>query len=697
MWQESWSTREIIPADPGPASPDRTGETRHTFGMETRQHDVVLTRTAWTLALISVALYATIPLSLSGGVMSRPGISGSTPNRDLLEGMVLFAFLVSGGWLIQARPRNPIGWILIASGFFQALQRSFESYGARALTDPDGSLPLGLPAMWVASWAWMPSLALVVAVLPGLYPTGRPASTFWKWQIRSALTGIALLIILAGTVQGGVDDTVRGVRLPWEVPSWWEYVVGVPAGVLVVGTVLVAILGTLVRAVRAGTPERQQLVWLFVFLVAMLAAFFTPSESVFTFAYALCPVAVAVGVLRYQMLGIRVVMRKTLLYGPLTLLVALVVGGTTTALARLIPEGPVPLIAGSAIVAVMVFPVAGWLRRLVDRFVLGDRVDPLAAVDRVGAGLEIADENPVPSMLEAVAAATGARYACVRDESGKEVAQVGEPVPRPLEVPLRHGGRELGTLVVGPRHREPRVTESDARLVAALAPHLAVVVRSRVLTEELDTERQRVTEATLAERDRLRRDLHDGLGPSLSGIALGLEASLLALDNDPATTREILTRTREEAAGAVAEIRRVIDALRPSALDRYGLVGAVRETAAALGMGRPGGLGFDLQADRLPSLAPRVEEAAFRILAESLNNVARHADAHRCTVSLCTTQDELRLHVCDDGVGLDPDHTPGEGLSSMTRRVADLGGRITIQRLAPGGTEVSAMLPLGAP
>ena len=663
--------------------------------METPRRDVVLARIAWTLALISAALYATIPLSLSGGVMSRPGINESTANRDLLEGLVLFAFLISGGWLIQARPRNPIGWILMASGFLQAVQRSFESYGARALTDPDGSLPLGLPAIWVASWAWMPSLTLVVSVLPGLYPTGRPASTFWKWQIRLALTGIGFLIVVAGTVQGGVDDTVRGVRLPWEVPSWWQYVVGIPAGVLVIGTVLVAVLGTLVRAVRAGTPERQQLVWLFVFLVAMVAAFFTPSESVFPFAYALCPVAVAVGVLRYQMLGIRVVMRKTLLYGPLTLLVALVVGGTTTALARLMPEGPVPLIAGSAIVAVMVFPVAGWLRRMVDRFVLGDRVDPLAAVDRVGAGLEIADENPVPSMLEAVAAATGARYASVKDQAGKEIAQVGDPTPRALEVPLRHGGRELGTLAVGPRHREPRVTDADARLVAALAPHLAVVVRSRALTEELDTERQRVTEATLAERDRLRRDLHDGLGPSLSGIALGLEASLLAIDHDPATTREILTRTRQEAAEAVTEIRRVIEALRPSALDRYGLVGAVRETASALGMGRPGGPGFELKADRLPPLPPLVEEAAFRILAESLNNTARHADAERCMVSLCGAPDELRLLVRDDGTGLGPDHTPGEGLSSMRRRVADLGGRITIQRLTPSGTEVAAVLPLG--
>lgn len=697
MWQGSWSSREIVPGDPGRESPDRTPKRRHTFGMEQRRRDVVLVRTGWVLALVSLALYATIPLSLSGGVMSRPQIDNGMRTIDVLQGMVLFPFVAAGAWLIHARPRNPIGWLMLASGFLQAVQMSCEAYAARALTDPDGSLPLGLPLMWLASWTWMPSLALVMAVLPGLYPTGRPPTRFWRWQIRLALAGIFCVVLLGATMQGGVDDVVRGVELPWEVPLWWQILTGVPAGVLIAASVLVALVGTLVRALRAEAPERPQLLWLFGFLVAMSASFFSPYELMFSLAYALLPLAVMVAVLRYRLLGLEIALRRTLLYGPLTLLVALVVGGTTTALARLVPDGPLPLILGSAIVAVLVLPVAAWLRRLVDRFVLGDRVDPLAAVDKVGAGLEIADEDPVPSMLEAVAVAAGARYACVVDEQGQEIARVGEPVPRPLSVPLRHGGRDLGTLAVGPRHREPRVTESDARLVAALAPHLAVVVRSRALTEELETERQRVTDATLAERDRLRRDLHDGLGPSLSGIALGLEASLLAIDHDFATTREILTRTRQEAAGAVSEIRRVIDGLRPSALDRFGLVGAVRETASSLGMGRPGGLSFELEANRVPALAPPVEEAAFRILAESLNNVARHADARRCTVSLNSLEHELRLHVCDDGVGLDPEHTPGEGLSSMARRVADLGGRITVQRIAPRGTEVAAVLPLRAP
>ncbi len=402
--------------------------------------DPVLVRAGWALVVVATALYATIPLSLSGDVMARPQMENPIDTADLLQGLVLFPFVLSGAWLISQRPRNAIGWLVLASGFLQALQMSSEAYGARALTDPDESVPLGLPAMWLASWAWMPSLAIVATVLPGLYPTGRSASRFWRWQVRAALVGICFLIVSAGTGQGGVDDVVKGVRLPWDVPTWFSLATIIPAAVFIVGSVPVVLIGTLVRALRAQAPERQQLLWLVAVLVVFTAAFFSPSETLFSVAYGLIPVAIAIGVLRYRLLGIEVALRRTLLYAPLTLLVALVVGGTTTTLARLVPEGPLPLLVGSAVVALLLFPIAGWLRGRVDRFVLGDRIDPLAAVDRVGAGLEIATADPVPSMLRAVAMATGASFARVTDASGRELAVVGVPADGGHEVALKHGG-----------------------------------------------------------------------------------------------------------------------------------------------------------------------------------------------------------------------------------------------------------------
>ncbi|KGN40204.1 sensor histidine kinase [Knoellia aerolata] len=411
----------------------------------------------------------------------------------------------------------------------------------------------------------------------------------------------------------------------------------------------------------------------------------------------------SVGVLRYRLLGIEVALRRTLLYVPMTVFVALVVGGLTTVLADVVPEGPLPLLVASAVVVVVMLPLAQRLRVVVDRLVLGERADPLTLVDRVAADLEVPHDDPVAAMLEAVASAAGASWAVVRDRTGRRVSQVGtidEGASPTTTVGLRHGGDDLGTLEVGVAPGRPELTGTGRRIAAALAPHLAVVVHARHLADTLERERERVTTATLAERDRLRRDLHDGLGPSLSGIALGLEAAAVAQRTDPASVPALLSRTRAEADSAVTEIRRVVDGLRPATLVLRGLPAAVSDTASMLGLGRPGGVRFSLDADLPPVLAPAVEEAAFRIVAEALTNVVRHADATRCAVSLRAGDGGLHVVVSDDGRGPLPVNGSGVGIDSMRRRAADLDGRLQVDpvdRLGGGGTVVTAVLPLAAP
>ena len=678
--------RDFCPATTGP---DRA----HTLGMGAVGDDDRVRRIGgWSLAALTLVLYATIPLSLAGDVMSRPQVVAAGP--DLWMGLIVAGFALSGAALIHLRPRNWIGWILVGSGLLQVTNVAADAYATRALTDPDQSLPLGLAAAWLASWTWFPSLLLPVIVLPPLYPTGRPASVFWSWHVRVSLVGIGLAVLAVATASGGVDDTVRGTQLPWDTPTWWLWMVGLPAVVLLISTTTVTVIGTLIRAIRARTPERQQLLWLFSVVAAMVATVFTEYRVLFAVTYGLVPVAVTIGVLRYRLLGIEVVLRRTLLYVPMTLLVALVIGGLTTAFTRLVPEGPLPLLVASFVVAVLVVPVAARLRTLVDRLVLGERADPLALVDQVGAGLEVEHDDPVASMLEAVASAAGTPYAGVRDLHGGVLAKVGETAGRTLDLPLRHRGVHLGTLTIGPRRGATEVTEQDARLVTALAPHLAVVVGAAQLAEELARERTRVTTATLAERDRLRRDLHDGLGPSLAGIALGLQAASAAHRIDPDAVPELLQRTRAEAEVAVREIRRVLDGLRPTSLDLHGLEGAVRDTASSLGLGHPGGPAFDLKTDALPLLPPQIEDAAFRIVAESLTNVARHSAATHCAVRLHQANGDLRVRVFDDGRGVGAGAGSGHGLDSMRRRAADVGGSLLVECANPHGTLVTAVLPL---
>ena len=338
------------------------------------------------------------------------------------------------------------------------------------------------------------------------------------------------------------------------------------------------------------------------------------------------------------------------------------------------------------------------MRRVVDRFVLGDRADPLAVVDRVGAGLEVAHDDPVTSMLEAVASAAGASTPWTDDQDGRlrrpgradRGARAAAALasrrpgpggcsrsgPRPAS-----GRRRAGTRGWSPRWRPSSRSSSGpagSRRTSA-------------------AQRSRVTRATLAERDRLRRDLHDGLGPSLSGIALGLEAASTRVRHRP--RRHPRAAATHAHRGGRSGARDPPGARRatPGALDLHGLDGAVRDTASSLGMGRPGAPHFDLCSDLPPLLPPSIEEAAFRIAAESLTNVVRHSHADHCAVRLQRANGDLRLQVSDDGWGLGVEQSQGHGLDSMRRRAADVGGSLTIDPADPRGTVVTAVLPLEGP
>jgi signal transduction histidine kinase len=223
-----------------------------------------------------------------------------------------------------------------------------------------------------------------------------------------------------------------------------------------------------------------------------------------------------------------------------------------------------------------------------------------------------------------------------------------------------------------------------------LAPHLAVVVRSRRLAEDLTRERQRVTAATVTERDRLRRDLHDGLGPSLAAIRLkaGLAARGAAAGSP---TRTLLDEIGSEVESSIADVRRVVDALRPPALDELGLVGAIRARAASL----TGEIDFTVTGpEQRTPLPAAVETAAYRIVAEALTNAARHSRARRCAVTVEVTPADVRVEISDNGIGLDPARPPHVGLRSMQERAAEVGGRCAVLAGPQGGTVVRATLPL---
>jgi signal transduction histidine kinase len=214
------------------------------------------------------------------------------------------------------------------------------------------------------------------------------------------------------------------------------------------------------------------------------------------------------------------------------------------------------------------------------------------------------------------------------------------------------------------------------------------------LTADLQRSRQRLVSAREEERRRLRRDLHDGLGPTLAALGLKLETARNRLRPDPQADA-LLADLAERTQAAVADIRRLVYALRPQALDELGLVGALRQVASGAPALRSGGRGVELEApDRLPPLPAAVEVATYRIAQEALTNVVRHSYAQTCTIRLQLAGGGLRLSIDDDGTGLPADRRVGVGLTSMRERAEELGGTFGIEPRPGGGTCVQVLLPL---
>jgi signal transduction histidine kinase len=598
---------------------------------------------------------------------------------------------VAGTVVAWARPRNLIGWLLLLAVSLQMVSLLGGTYAQAAALAGDRG-PRVLVAAWLAGWTWFPSLALPVAVLPCLYPEGSTGTRRRRVLLVLGASGVSGMCLALAAGPSGPADTVPGLVLPVPEPPAWLGAALLAATVLALVTSIVGGLAEATyRAFRSGPPRRQQLLWLLVPLFPYVLGYFV-TLPLWVPGYALVGVGVAVGVLRYRLLDIHVVVRRTLLYVPLVTLVFMVVAGVSTAVARVAPDGPLPLLGAAVAVAVLVGPVTGWLRRLVDRRLLGLRADPVSAVSEIaGVGLKVSDD-PLATALGAAVSAVGVGYAAVLDEEGGRIAEVGSAPASPVRLPLRAHGRDVGVLVM---ERPPDA--AGRRVVDALVPHIASILDSTRLAAEVDAQRHRADAATRAERERIRGDLHDGLGPSLSGISLGLEAVGTAMSGEQPVARAILARTRAEAVSAIGEVRRVLDALGPGALVGSHLTLAVTDAAHRLGFDGAAGPRFVCSTAELDQPVPRdIEEVAYRIVAEALHNVARHAAATRCSVTMAETDRMLELRVTDDGVGFSGRCAHGVGLESMRGRATAVGGSCTVSSPPQGGTVVLARLPLGA-
>ena len=386
-------------------------------------------------------------------------------------------------------------------------------------------------------------------------------------------------------------------------------------------------------------------------------------------------------------------------------LVLVVVGAAFVGLVRavdLAADISVGSMLVGGLIALLLVPVALAVQRTVRRLVYGDREFPHRVVsDLRRLDAVTAPEDALREVLELLARRLHLSFAAVdvfaTPTSEPIAASIGAPSGAPATVDLAVGGATLGRLRVEVDVGHDPFGPGDRRLLEDVGSQVGALVQAVSANRELQLSRQRLVAAREEERRRLRRDLHDGLGPSLATLAMRLESVTDLIHEDPERAADLVARLSDQAREDIGEVRRLVEGLRPPALDQLGLVSALRHRAAEHGSGSgPVGVTWTVEADDdLEPLPAAVEVAAYRIVAEAVTNVQRHSGADRCTVRLTRGRGEIHIEVADTGTGLAGDRRPGVGLSSMRERAEELGGTFEVVSVDGGGTVVRVRLPLG--
>jgi signal transduction histidine kinase len=442
--------------------------------------------------------------------------------------------------------------------------------------------------------------------------------------------------------------------------------------------------------------DRRALVWMSLAvvlagLVYFLAAFSSEGvddgalPSVATAVFALVGPAMYVGATLPDLVDVRGLVVRAVVHGAaLVTVMAVFVLALALLEALDAPElntGAQALVA--ALCATVYHPTCVILRGVVDQLLFGERPDPLGAASAVAGRI---GADPVVA-LRAIREALVIPYAAVTVD-GATLASSGTETTHTRTLDLDGAGE----LVVGLRPGDLSFSRGDEQVLRLTVPLLAQTLRARALAEDLIESRGQTIAAVAEERRRLRRELHDGLGPRLSGVAFTSDAARNLIRSDPAAAEQLVAQLRADTVAAIEEIRRMVYAMRPPALDELGLVPALRQQAVGLRNRDGDPVAVHVTApEEFPDLPAAVEVAAYRIVTEALTNVARHSTSASASVRLDPAPDGLHLEVTDRGRS--GAWRAGVGLASMRERATELGGTLEAGP-GPAGGRVAALLPL---
>ena len=540
-----------------------------------------------------------------------------------------------------------------------------------------------------------------------LFPDGRFVPGWTRWLL--VVSGCRYLGIAIFTIFGPFDN------------SFWRIFLDP----IFLSPLLIAATYAMIHRYRSesGPIQRQQIKWVIMAVVALnilqigfniLGRFWHPEffplfrilvyEPIYYLGVIFAAVCIGISISLYRLWDIDFLINRTLVYSLLTAFIVglyvIVVGVLGTAI-----QGRNNLlisILATGLVAVLVQPLRDMLQRGINRLMYGERDNPVTVLSRLGHQLEatIAPDAILPALVETISQTLKLPYTAITwgtEKDGEVATSYGQPIGELVRLPLAHQGETIGQLVVAPRSPGEQFSPADHHILKNIAHQAGMAVHAVRLTADLQRSRQRLVTTREEERRRLRRDLHDGLGPNLASQGLKLAAVKQLLQNDPSSAIPLLEQVMSQNKSTVEEVRRLVYGLRPPALDELGLVAAIRDYTAAL----DGKASLQIEVTEptggLPPLSAAVEVAAYRIVLEALTNVIRHAQAHHCAIRFSLVQNgsnnNLQIEIIDDGIGLPHELRAGVGLRSMRERAEELDGKLTVES-QPSVTRVLAILPI---
>ena len=615
------------------------------------------------------------------------------------------------GWFLTGRrPRLVVGWLLLSGGAISAVSLASTWWARQTLIADPGSLPFGSFAAWLEVWVSPLSFPLVLIAPLVLFPAGVPRSrrSRWGFGLLAAVIGVQCAI---AAIAGGFASRSDPVGL-LDIPGIAEgsaahLAVGAGAAARLLGFVgTLAALIALVGA-RRGTKGVERRMYDSVLIgaaatmvVVVLAGLVAPltgqrhqaPEGVFGLAILAIPLAACFAIVRYGLYDLRVAINRTLLVATSGAVLAGLYFVVLFAIARLVGDTAQISVQGvlaSGVVVLATRPVVARLVLIMHRR-FGRTTGASAVANRFSR-----DESDVDA-----AASLDTLAGIIRDEvrlgsvaidvRGLAQCSTGEPDGDLVRLPLRHGMALIGEVAVTARRGES-LGAADLRTLTEITRYVEVAARSMQVGEDLMRSRLALEEAQSNERRRLRRDLHDGIGPTLASIRLRLGSARRRL---PKHLAEELAVDEIDAAVAevIHEVRRIVEGLQPSVLEDVGLVPAleilINEQRRASGIS----ITFDASSVTAP-VAERSMHAAYRATAEAIANVVRHSRATIAKVHAVVTDSKLVIEISDNGIGFDTADRSGVGLRSMTERVAASGGQVNIASVQGHGTTIKLELP----